>query len=148
MTLRGERFPRKAYPRGLQLSNTTGLSLSERPASFSLFRTLPRTVWALGLVSLLTDTASDMVYPLLPKLLEQLGGGALALGMMEGTAELVASLVKIWAGRASDRGGRRGPFVVVGYALAAFARPVFAFVTAPWQVVAARTVDRNGKGIR
>jgi MFS family permease len=89
-----------------------------------------------------------MVYPLLPKLLEQLGGGVVALGAMEGTAELVASLVKIQAGRASDRSGKRGPFVIVGYALAAFARPVFAFVTASWQVVAARTVDRIGKGIR
>jgi MFS family permease len=67
---------------------------------------------------------------------------------MEGTAELVASVVKIWAGRASDRGGRRGPFVVFGYGLAALARPVFAVVTTSWQVVAARTVDRIGKGIR
>lgn len=109
---------------------------------------LPREVWALGAVSFLTDTASDMVYPLLPKLLESLGGGAIALGMMEGTAELLASFLKVWAGRASDRRGVRGPFVVFGYLLAALARPLFAWVTAPWQVVLVRSVDRIGKGVR
>ncbi len=109
---------------------------------------MPREVWALGAVSLLTDTAADMVYPLLPKLLASLGGGAVALGLMEGTAELLASFLKVWAGRASDRRGERGPFVVFGYLLAALSRPLFAWVTAPWQVIAVRSMDRIGKGVR
>ncbi len=109
---------------------------------------LPPQVWALGFVSLLTDAASDMVYPLLPQLLASIGGGAAALGIMEGVAELLSSLVKIASGRVSDRTRRRGPLVVIGYGLAALARPCMAIVTAPWQVVMARSVDRLGKGIR
>lgn len=111
-------------------------------------RNLPPEVWALGAVSLLTDSASDMIYPLLPKLLATVGGGAIALGALEGTAELVASFVKVWAGRAADRGGRHGRFVVGGYALATVARPCLALVTAPWQAIALRSVDRLGKGLR
>ena len=114
----------------------------------SALRRLPREVWALGAVSLLTDTASDMVYPLLPKLLATLGAGAIALGVMEGTAELLASFLKIWAGRASDRSGVRGPFVIFGYGLAAVSRPLMSIVIAPWLVVGARALDRIGKGIR
>lgn len=109
---------------------------------------LPREVWALGAVSLLTDAASDMIYPLLPQLLATVGGGALALGVVEGSAELTASFVKAWAGRAADRGGKHGRFVIGGYLLAALARPTLAFITAPWQAVVARSVDRFGKGIR
>lgn len=111
-------------------------------------RKLPPEVWALGAVSLLTDAASDMIYPLLPQLLATVGGGALALGVVEGTAELTASFVKVWAGRATDRGGRHGRFVVAGYLLATLARPTLAIITAPWQAVVARSVDRFGKGIR
>lgn len=111
-------------------------------------RKLPREVWALGAVSLLTDAGSDMIYPLLPQLLATVGGGALALGVVEGTAELTASFVKAWAGRAADRGGKHGRFVIGGYALASIARPCLAFITAPWHAVVARSVDRFGKGIR
>ncbi len=109
---------------------------------------LPKEVWALGAVSLLTDAASDMIYPLLPALLATVGGGALALGVVEGTAELIASFVKVWAGRAADRGGKHGRFVIGGYLLAALARPTLALITAPWQAVVARSIDRFGKGIR
>jgi MFS family permease len=111
-------------------------------------RKLPPEVWALGAVSLLTDAASDMIYPLLPQLLTAVGGGALALGIVEGTAELTASFVKAWAGRAADRGGKHGRYVIGGYALASLARPCLAFITAPWQAVVARSVDRFGKGLR
>jgi MFS family permease len=111
-------------------------------------RKLPKEVWALGAVSLLTDAASDMIYPLLPALLATVGGGALALGVVEGSAELTASFVKVWAGRAADRGGKHGRFVVGGYLLATVARPTLAFITSPWQAVVARSVDRFGKGIR
>lgn len=111
-------------------------------------RRLPPEVWALGLVSLLTDAASDMIYPLLPMLLASVGGGAVALGLVEGMAELVASFVKAWAGRAADRRGKHGDFVIAGYALATLARPLLALITAPWQAVFFRSVDRFGKGIR
>lgn len=111
-------------------------------------RRLPPEVWALGFVSLLTDAASDMIYPLLPMLLATVGGGAMALGLVEGTAELIASFVKAWAGRAADRRGGHGRFVIGGYALATIARPCLALITSPWQAVLARSVDRFGKGIR
>lgn len=111
-------------------------------------RRLPPEVWALGFVSLLTDAASDMIYPLLPMLLVSVGGGAMALGVVEGMAELVASFVKVWAGRAADRRGGHGRYVIGGYALATVARPMLALITAPWQAVLARSIDRFGKGIR
>lgn len=116
-----------------------------------LFRrlgTLPAIVWGLGFVSLLTDVASDMVYPLLPKLLERVGGGALALGLMEGVAELMSAALKVGAGSLVDRGARAGAFVVGGYGIAALARPGLSIATAPWQVVLLRSLDRVGKGIR
>jgi MFS family permease len=111
-------------------------------------RQLPPEVWALGAVSLLTDAAADMIYPLLPQLLLLVGGGAVALGTLEGTAELVSSLVKAWAGRAAVRGGKQGRYVIAGYALASFSRPCLALITAPWQAVFFRSLDRLGKGLR
>ncbi|GAC1351434.1 MAG: MFS transporter [Polyangiales bacterium] len=111
-------------------------------------RRLPGKVWALGTVSLLTDAASDMIYPLLPQLLTELGGAPWVLGVMEGVGELVASLVKVAVGRESDRGGRHGFFVVIGYGVATLARSALSLVSAPWQVVVARGMDRVGKGVR
>jgi MFS family permease len=111
-------------------------------------RTLPTEVWLLGAVSLLSDAASDLVYPLLPKLFGTFGAGALALGVMEGVAELLSAFVKVWAGRAHDRGAPRGPLVVGGYGLAALARPLMALAASPLQIVAIRTLDRAGKGLR
>ena len=111
-------------------------------------RTLPANVRALALVSLLQDVASEMVYPLLPGFLALLGGGAVALGAMESAAEGVLALVKGWAGRASDRLGRRKPFVLWGYGLSAAARPLLAVAAAPLHVVLVRTADRFAKGLR
>ncbi|HEV8238829.1 MAG TPA: MFS transporter [Thermoanaerobaculia bacterium] len=111
-------------------------------------RSLPPNVRALGLVSFLQDVASEMVYPLLPGFLALLGGGALALGTMESAAEGMLALVKGWAGRASDRVGKRKPFVLWGYAISAAARPLLALAAAPWHVVALRTGDRFSKGLR
>jgi MFS family permease len=101
----------------------------------------------LGLVSLLTDASSEMIYPLLPAFLKSLGAGAATLGLMEGIAESVSSLLKWWVGRASDRRARK-PFVLAGYSIAALTRPLLALATAPWHVIAIRTTDRIGKGIR
>ncbi len=108
----------------------------------------PRVVVLLGLTSLLNDVASEMVVPVLPAFVATLGGGGLALGLIDGLAELVAALLKGWSGRASDRLGASRPFVLGGYTLAAVARPFLAVASAPWHVVAVRVADRVGKGLR
>jgi MFS family permease len=110
---------------------------------------LPGGVWILGGVSLLNDTATESVYPLLPFFLTSvLGAGAVSLGLMEGAAEAVASVLKIASGTLSDRWSRRKPIVVAGYGLSAFARP-FIGMAAGWKTVfALRFIDRVGKGIR
>jgi MFS family permease len=110
---------------------------------------LPRQVKLFGVVSLLNDFASEMVYPLLPAFVTGvLGGGALALGALDGAADAAAALVKLWAGRIADRPERRGPLIVGGYLLAVVVRPVIAITAAAWQVVVLRVVDRLGKGMR
>jgi MFS family permease len=111
---------------------------------------LPRTVFLLAWVSFFNDIASDMVIPLLPLLLAgPVGGGALALGAIEGTADAVASLMRLWAGRRSDRGnGRRKPLAVAGYALSNAVRPLFGLAPFWWSILALRAVDRVGKGVR
>jgi MFS family permease len=112
-------------------------------------RSLPRNVKLLGAASLLNDVASEMIYPLMPQfLVGVLGGNRIHLGLIEGFADSVSSLLKLWSGAWSDRAGRRKTFVVFGYALAAIARPLIAVVTAPWQLFAIRTADRIGKAVR
>ena len=110
---------------------------------------LGRTVWALALVSLLTDLSSEMIYPLLPVFLTAtLGAGAATLGAIEGAAETTAALLKLASGWWSDRVPRRKPLVVAGYGLASAARPLVALAGTAGQVLAVRLVDRVGKGIR
>jgi len=110
---------------------------------------LPRNVKLLGWASFLNDVASEMIYPLMPQfLIGVLGGNRFHLGIIEGVADSVASLLKLWSGARSDRVGRRKSFVVFGYALATVARPVLGLVVAPWQFFVTRVVDRIGKGIR
>ena len=110
---------------------------------------LPRTVKALAAVSLLTDASSEMIYPLLPAFLTAtLGVGAAWVGVIEGAADAVASLLKLASGWWSDRMPRRKPLVVFGYGLASVLRPLVAFASAGWQVLAIRVGDRVGKGIR
>src|SRR2546421_5014566 len=110
---------------------------------------LPGQVKLFGWVSLLNDFASEMVYPLLPAFVTGvLGGGALALGALDGAADAAAALVKLLAGRLADRPERRGPLIVGGYFLAALVRPVIAITAAAWQVIGLRVVDRLGKGLR
>lgn len=111
--------------------------------------TLPGNVKLLGAASLINDVASEMIYPLMPQfLLGVLGGNRFYLGIIEGVADSTASLLKLWSGAWSDRAGHRKSFVVVGYALAAVARPLIGIAFAPWHLFAARTADRIGKGIR
>jgi MFS family permease len=110
---------------------------------------LPRQVKALGVVSLLTDASSEMIYPLLPALLTgPLRAGPVFLGLVEGAAEAVSSVLKVAAGRASDRLPRRKPLVVAGYALSSLARPLVALASAPVHVLVVRILDRVGKGTR
>ena len=111
---------------------------------------LPRTVVVVGLASLFNDMASEIVVPLIPILLATaLGAGPVALGLVEGVADAVASVLKLWSGRFSDGlGGRRKGLTVGGYALSNLARPLLA-VAGSWPVVLAlRGVDRVGKGLR
>ena len=102
-----------------------------------------------GAVSLLNDFASEMVYPLLPAFVTGvLGGGAIALGALDGAADAASAVVKLVAGRLADRPSRRGPLIVIGYFVAAAVRPVIALTATAWQVVGLRVVDRLGKGLR
>ena len=110
---------------------------------------LPRTVVALGAVSLLTDLSSEMIYPLLPVFLSTaLGAGPLAIGAIEGAAESVAALLKLASGWWSDRLPRRKPLVLVGYGLASVVRPLIGVAQNVAHVLAIRLIDRTGKGIR
>jgi MFS family permease len=117
-------------------------------ASFSIM-IVPRTVVALGLVSLLTDLSSEMIYPLLPAFLATLlGAGVVALGIVEGAAEATASLLKIVSGTVADRVRRRKPLIIAGYAVSGVARPLIGFAVVWPMVLALRVVDRIGKGLR
>jgi len=110
---------------------------------------LPRAVYFFGATSLLNDFASEMIYPLLPAFVTRtLGGGALALGVLDGLADSVAAAFKLVSGYLADRPRLRGPLVVGGYAAAAVIRPLIAMAGAAWHVVALRAADRVGKGVR
>jgi MFS family permease len=110
---------------------------------------LGRNVLILAAVSLLTDVASEMAYPLLPVFLSTvLGASAMSVGAIEGAAESVAALLRLASGWWSDRMARRKPLVVLGYALASAAKPLVGLARSAGQVLAIRVADRVGKGIR
>jgi MFS family permease len=110
---------------------------------------ISRNVFVLSVVSLLTDISSEMLYPLIPLFLTATLGAPVAIvGMIEGAAEMTASLLKGISGWLSDRAGLRRPFVLVGYALSAIAKPLLALATGWPLVLAARILDRFGKGVR
>lgn len=115
----------------------------------SRLATLPRTVWILGLISLVNDGASDLIYPLLPLYLTSvLMAGPRALGLIEGIAEATASLLKLVSGILSDRWGRTKPWIIGGYGLAGVARPLIALASCWTLVMLLRFADRLGKGLR
>ena len=119
------------------------------PALWGRYRGLPRNVYANGMVRLLNDASSEIIYPLLPIFLaNSLGASARAIGTIEGLAESVASLLKLFAGYLSDRLAKRKSLVVAGYSVASLARPLLAFAQTWTQVLAIRLTDRVGKGIR
>ncbi|HEY0460426.1 MAG TPA: MFS transporter [Pyrinomonadaceae bacterium] len=116
---------------------------------FARYRNLSGNVFALSLVSLLNDTSSEIIYPLLPTFLAlTLGASPFAIGLIEGFAESVAALLKLFSGYFSDRFNNRKLPVFFGYALASLTRPLLAFAGSWQQVLAVRVTDRVGKGIR
>lgn len=115
----------------------------------SRWRGLPLGIWALGLVSMLTDISSEMIHAFLPVYLTTgLGATALAVGLIEGIAEATAAITKVFSGALSDRIGRRKGLTALGYGLSAVSKPVFPLATGIGGLVAARFIDRIGKGVR
>ncbi|MBE9036157.1 MFS transporter [aff. Roholtiella sp. LEGE 12411] len=113
------------------------------------FQTIPRTVWVLGFVSLLTDISSEMIHSVLPLfLVSVLGANILTVGIIEGIAEATASVLKVFSGALSDYLGHRKGLAVFGYGLSTFVKPLFAVASTPTGVLIARFGDRIGKGIR
>lgn len=111
--------------------------------------TIPRTVWALGFVSLFMDLSSELVHSLLPVfLVSTLGASALEVGVIEGVAEATALVVKIFSGAISDFIGRRKGLLLLGYGMAALTKPLFPLAHSVETVFTARFLDRIGKGIR
>jgi len=110
---------------------------------------IPRAIWALGCVSLLMDVSSELIHSLLPVFLSTaLGVSALTIGLIEGAAEATALVVKVFSGALSDYWGKRKPLALLGYGLGALSKPLFALATGASLVIAARLIDRVGKGIR
>lgn len=120
-----------------------------RPGQPGASGKLPRTVVVLGFVSLLTDVSSEMIFPLLPAFLAaRLPAAPLLLGAMEGLADFISALLKYQSGVWADRARRLKPLVLMGYSVSSLARPMMAFVTAPWHPLLIRALDRVGKGVR
>ena len=119
------------------------------PPAASTLRQIPRGVWVLGLVSLLMDVSSEMVHSLLPMfMVSSLGASVLLVGLIEGLAEATALMVKVFSGALSDYLGKRKGLAVLGYAMGALSKPLFAMAPSMGLVITARLVDRLGKGIR
>lgn len=113
-----------------------------------MMRYITRTVWILSIVSLLTDTASEMLYPIMPIYLKTIGFSVVLIGILEGIAEATAGISKGYFGKLSDISGKRVPFVQIGYAFSAISKPMMALFIYPLWIFFARTIDRIGKGIR
>jgi MFS family permease len=119
------------------------------PTTKPSWREIPAGVWALGFVSLLMDVSSEMIHALLPiYLVTMLGASALTVGVIEGVAEATALVTKVFSGALSDRLRKRKFLAALGYGLAAFTKPIFPLAPTVGWLVAARFVDRIGKGIR
>ena len=124
--------------------------MAETKTSFtSRLGDIPRGIWALGLVSMFMDISSEMIHALLPiYMVTILGTSVLTVGFIEGLAEATASITKIFSGALSDWLGKRKLLAAIGYGLAAFTKPIFPLAQSVGWLVAARFIDRVGKGIR
>lgn len=110
---------------------------------------IPRTVWALGFVSLFMDVSSEITHALLPLFLTvTLGASVAMVGVIDGIAESTASIAKVFSGYVSDRIGRRKPLILLGYGLGALSKPLFPLAGSVATVLGARFIDRIGKGLR
>lgn len=109
---------------------------------------ITRTIWILSIISLLTDTASEMLYPIMPIYLKTIGFSIVLIGILEGIAEATAGLSKGYFGKLSDTSGKRVPFIQIGYAFSTLSKPMMAVFVFPLWIFLARTIDRFGKGIR
>ena len=109
---------------------------------------LSRTVWVLSMVSLCTDVASEILYPVMPIYLKTIGFSIILIGILEGIAEATAGLSKGYFGKLSDARGKRLPFIRIGYGLSAISKPLMALFTWPLWIFSVRTLDRLGKGVR
>lgn len=109
---------------------------------------ISRTVWILSFVSLFTDVASEMLYPIMPIYLTSIGFSVVLIGLLEGIAEATTGLSKGYFGQLSDRSHKRTPFIQIGYAFSAISKPMMAMFVFPLWVFFARAIDRLGKGIR
>jgi len=105
-------------------------------------------VLVLGIVSLLTDMSSEMIYPIMPLFLTAIGASGLVIGLIEGASETTASLIKVFSGWYSDRYKKRKPFILAGYGSSSVVKPVLYLATAPWHVLSLKIMERVGKGIR
>jgi len=111
-------------------------------------KNITKSVWTLSFISLFTDTASEMLYPIMPIYLKTIGFSIVLIGVLEGIAEATAGLSKGYFGKLSDQSERRVPFVRIGYALSAISKPMMAVFIFPIWIFLSRTMDRFGKGIR
>ena len=114
-----------------------------------MFKNIPRGVWMLGFVSLFMDVSSEMIHAVLPLfVVGTLGASAALLGLLEGIAEAVAQISKLFSGVISDRWRNRKRLALVGYGMAAVVKPLFPLASTVTAVFVARIADRVGKGIR
>ncbi|MEZ5047716.1 MAG: MFS transporter [Chitinophagaceae bacterium] len=113
-----------------------------------MFKHISKTVWILSLVSLLNDTSSEMLYPIIPLYLKEIGYTVFIIGLLEGITECIAGFTKIYTGSLSDTYQRRLPFVQIGYSLSAISRLLMGLFTQLGLIFTARSIDRIGKGIR
>jgi len=109
---------------------------------------ITRTVWILSLISLFTDVASEMLYPIMPVFLQSIGFSVVLIGILEGIAEATAGICKGYFGKLSDNSGKRAPFIQVGYILSALTKPMMILFVFPVWIFFVRTLDRFSKGIR
>ncbi|MNM30014.1 Inner membrane transport protein YajR [compost metagenome] len=122
---------------------------SAQPGTAKMLPKIPRSVWALGFVSMFMDISSEMIHALLPLyMVTVLGTSVIAVGFIEGIAEATASITKVFSGALSDRLGKRKMLTVLGYGLGALTKPVFPLASGLDWLIGARFVDRIGKGIR
>src|SRR6478672_158135 len=117
-------------------------------STFAFVKIINRAVWLLSLVSLFADMASEMLYPVVPVYLKEIGFSVFLIGVLEGVAEFTAGISKGYFGKQSDIRGVRLPFVKGGYFLSAVSKPMMALFTWPLWIFLARTIDRLGKGLR